>query len=181
MHSKLRSPFRNAGISLRSLTSAGLEAWGTLSSASFWELNLKPVWRSGWALEGSFNRNYIARTIESYRSQGERVSFLRGETSFAWKATSRYQVGYESSRSATTFESLADFGRVAGETTSDQFDLDLTHRHRTQNRKVDPFVSAGFGTAFTRSGGGRPYQARTSAGFQRPLKKRWVAQFAARG
>jgi 2',3'-cyclic-nucleotide 2'-phosphodiesterase (5'-nucleotidase family) len=50
---------QNTGISLRSLTSAGLEAWGTLSSASFWEFNLKPVWRSTWSLEGSFNRNYI--------------------------------------------------------------------------------------------------------------------------
>ena len=42
-------------------------------------------------------------------------------------------------------------------------------------------MSAGFGTAFTKSSGGRPYQARASAGFERQFLKRWVAQFAARG
>ena len=172
---------QNTGISLRSLTVAGIKAWGTLSSASFWELNLKPIWRSSWSVAGSFNRNYIDRTTVSYRSQGERVSFLRGETSFAWKATSRYLLGYESSRSATTFESRADFGRVAGETTSDQFDVDVTHGRRVHNLKADPFVSTGFGTAFTQSGEGRPYQARASAGFERRFLSKWVAQFAAKG
>ena len=171
----------DTGISLRSLTAAGLEAWGTLSSSSFWRLDLKPVWRSAWSVEGSFNRNYVDQTTVNYRNQGERVSFLRGETQSAWKTTTRFQLGYETSRSATSMEALADYGRVAGETTSDQFDADVTHRRRAPNLKADPFVSAGFGTAFTRSDGGRPYQARASAGFQRRFYKRWVAQFAARG
>ena len=171
----------DTGISLRSLTSAGLEAWGTLSSSSFWRLELKPVWRSAWTIEGSFNRNYVDETTADYRAQGERVSFLRGETQSAWKTTTRYQLGYETSHSATTLESLADYGRVSGETTSDQFDADITHRRRATKLKADPFVSAGLGTAFTKSDGGRPYQARASAGFERRFYKRWVAQFAARG
>jgi 2',3'-cyclic-nucleotide 2'-phosphodiesterase (5'-nucleotidase family) len=171
----------DTGISLRSLTAAGLEAWETLSSSSFWRLELKPIWRSAWSVEGSFNRNYVDETTAEYRAQGERVSFLRGETRSAWKTTTRYQLGHETSRSATTFESLADYGRVAGETTSDQFDADVTHRRRATKLKADPFVSAGFGTAFTKSDEGRPYQARASAGFQRRLSKGWVAQFAARG
>lgn len=171
----------DTGISLRSLTSAGLEAWGTLSASSFWKLDLKPIWRSGWNVEGSFNRNYVDATTARYRAQGERVSFLRGETRSAWKTTMRYQLGYETSRSATTLESLADYGRVAGETTSDQFEADVTHRRRATSLKADPFVSAGFGTAFTKGDGGRPYQARASAGFQRRFLGRWVAQFAARG
>jgi hypothetical protein len=170
----------DTGISLRSLTSAGLEAWGTLSSSSFWELDLKPVWRSAWSVEGSFNQNYVDQTTAAYRAQGERVSFLRGETQTAWKTTTRYQLGYETSRSSTTLESLGDYGRAAGETTSDQFETDITHRRLAANLKVDPFVSAGFGTAFTKGSGGRPYQARASAGFERRFLKRWVAQFAAR-
>ena len=46
---------------------------------------------------------------------------------------------------------------------------------------ADPFVSTGFRTAFTRGAGGRPYQLRGSAGFQRRFLARWVAEFAARG
>lgn len=171
----------DTGISLRSLTAAGLEAWETLSNSSFWRLELKPVWRSAWSVEGSFNRNYVDATTARYRAQGERVSFLRGETRSAWKTTTRYQLGYETSRSATSLEALADYGRVAGETTSDQFDADVTHRRRAPSLKADPFVSAGLGTAFTKIDGGRPYQARASAGFQRRFYRRWVAQFAARG
>ena len=171
----------DTGISLRSLTASGLEAWGTLSSSSFWRLDLKPVWRSSWSLEGSFNRNYVDDTATNYR-----VSFLRGETRSAWKTSTRYQLGYETSRSATTLESLADYGRVAGETTSDQFESDVTHRRRAPNLRVDPFVSAGLGTAFTKrsfgNGGesGRPLQIRASTGFERKFWKRWVAQFAFR-
>ena len=171
----------DTGISLRSLTAAGIEAWGTLSSSSFWRLDLKPIWRSAWSLEGSFNRNYVDDTATQYR-----VSFLRGETRSAWKTSTRYQLGYETSRSATTLESLADYGRVAGETTSDQFESDVTHRRRASNLKVDPFVSAGLGTAFTKRSFGnggesvRPLQIRASTGFERRFLKRWVAQFAFR-
>jgi hypothetical protein len=59
--------------------------------------------------------------------------------------------------------------------------MDITHRRRVQNLKADPFVSTGFGTAFTQSGSGRPYQVRASAGFERRFLSKWVAQFAARG
>lgn len=171
----------NTNISLRSLTAAGLRAWGTLSSTTFRELDVKPVWRSVLSVEGSFNRNYIDSTTVQYRDAGEKVSFLRGETSFAWKETTRYLLAYETSGSVTSLDVLGDFGRVAGETTSDQLDTEVSHRWRGLSFGADPFVSAGFRTAFTEGAGGRPYQARGSAGFQRRFWTRWVGEFAARG
>ncbi len=170
----------NTNISLRSLTAAGLQAWGTLSSTAFRELDVQSVWRSVLSVEGSFNRNYIDSTTVRYRDAGEKVSFLRGETSFAWKETTRYLLAYETSGSVTALDVLGDFGRVAGETTSDQLDTELSHRWRGVSF-ADPFVSTGFRTAFTRGAGGRPYQLRGSAGFQRRFLTRWVADFAARG
>ena len=171
----------NTNISLRSLAAAGLQAWGTLSSTTFRDLNVQPVWRSILSVEGSFNRNYVDSTTVQYRDAGEKVSFLRGETSFAWKETTRYQLAYETSGSVTALDVLGDFGRVAGETTSDQLDTELNHRWRWSSFGADPFVSTGFRTAFTKGAGGRPYQARGTAGFQRQFLKRWVAEFAARG
>ncbi len=169
---------QNTNISLRSLTAAGLQAWGKLSSTTFNELEVKSVWRSTLSIEGSFNRNYVDSTTAVYRDAGESVSFLRGETSFAWKETMRHQLAYETSGSVTTLDTRSDFGRVGGETSSDQLDTELSHRWRLQRIQADPFVSTGFRTGFTE---GRPYQVRGLAGFQRRFLKRWVAEFAARG
>lgn len=158
-------------ISIRSLTVAGLKTWGTLSAASFDDRSPRGIWRSGWAVEGAFRRNYIDQTTLSYRDQGERVSFLSGETSVAWNGASRYFLGYEVGSHVYLFENATDFGQIGStfgdlETSTDRIDADLTYRYRTENLKVDPFVSSGVSTAFGSSDGERPFLIRGSAGFQ---------------
>ena len=173
------------GISLRSLLINGLKVWGSLGSDTFSILDRRRVWRSGWSVEGAFRRNYIDRTAESYLANNERVSFLRGETSIAWNMSTRYYTSYESGPHAVLFENQNDFGQVgtsfgALETSSDRFDSEITYRRRILRWQLHPFVSSGINTAFTSGNGTRPFQLRSSLGFQRRLG-RIVFKFAGRG
>ncbi|MBT3603050.1 MAG: bifunctional metallophosphatase/5'-nucleotidase, partial [Candidatus Latescibacteria bacterium] len=176
---------QRTGIVLRSLLVNGLKAWGTLGPRTFSVLDRRPVWRSGWSVEGAFRRNYVDRTAESYQANKERVSFLRGETSVAWNMSTRYHTSYESGPHAVLFENQNDFGQVGTsfgelETSSDRFDAELTYRRRIQRWQVHPFVSSGINTAFTSGNGTRPFQLRSSLGFQRRTG-RFVIRFAGRG
>ncbi len=173
------------GISLRSLLAAWLKG-GTLSSAAFRELERKGVWRSGWSVEGAFRRNYVNETTEDYRAQKERVSFLRGETSISWNSATRYFLGYEGGAHGVLFENTTDFGQVGRslgnlESSSDRLDVDVTYRYRLGGLKVEPILSSGISTAFTRTSGTRPFLWRNSVGFQRRFYQRLVIRFAARG
>ena len=175
-----------AVISLRSLVINGLEVWGTLSSAALEREGWQGVWRSGWSLEGSFRRNYVNETTEIYRAKRERVSFLRGETSIAWDTATRFFIGYESGSHALLFENTNDFGQVGRtfgdlESSSDRLDVDATYRYRLGGLRIEPVFSSGIGTAFTRSGGTRPFLWRNSLGVQRRLTPYLVARFAVRG
>ena len=180
----------HTGISLRSLVVAELKAWGAsgvaLSSQHYDRLNRKGIWRSGWAMEGAFRRNYIDGTAGAYGDRGETVSFLRGETSVAWNGASRYFLSYELGSHVMMFENSTDFGQVGEsfgnlETVSDRLDADATYRYRIESLKVDPVASTGVSTAFTRSGGSRPFQLQGSAGFQKSLPRGVVVRFAGRG
>lgn len=176
---------QRTGIALRSLLVNGLKAWGTLGPHTFSVLDRRPVWRSGWSVEGAFRRNYVDRTAESYQANKERVSFLRGETSVAWNMSTRYHTSYESGPHAVLFENQNDFGQVGTsfgklETSSDRFDAELTYRRRIKRWQVHPFVSSGINTAFTSGNGTRPFQLRSSLGFQRRAG-RLVIRFAGRG
>jgi len=180
----------HTGISLRSLVAAELKAWGAsgvaLSSQHYDRLNRKGIWRSGWGVEGAFRRNYVDRTTGVYQDQGEQVSFLRGETSVAWNGASRYFLSYELGPHVMLFENSADLGQLGEsfgnlETVSDRLDADATYRYRIESLKVDPVVSTGVSTAFTRSVGSRPFRMRGSAGFQKPLPRGVVVRFAGRG
>jgi len=172
-------------ISLRSLLVNGLVVWGTLNSEAFAELDHRRVWRSGWAVEGAFRRNYVDGTAENYRQNRERVSFLRGETSVAWNASTRYFLNYESGPHAVLLENTNDFGQVGTsfgdlETSSDRLDVEVTYRRRIRRWQIHPFVSNGINTTLTSGNGSRPFQLRSSLGFQRRFG-RVVVQFAGRG
>jgi 5'-nucleotidase/UDP-sugar diphosphatase len=176
---------QRTGISLRSLLTNGLKAWGALGSETFSMLDRRRVWRSGWSVEGAFRRNYVDGTAESYQANKERVSFLRGETSVAWNMSTRYYTSYESGPHAVLFENQNDFGQVGTsfgnlETSSDRFDAEVTYRRRIPRWQLHPFVSSGVNTAFTSGNGTRPFQMRSSVGFQRRVG-RIVIQFAGRG
>jgi len=176
---------QRTGISVRSLTIAGLKAWGTLSATSFQDLDRRGIWRSGWAIEGAFRRNYIDATTLDYRSQGERVSFLSGETSVAWNTASRFFLGHEVGQHVFLFENANDFGQIGNtfgdlETSTDRMDADLTYRYRIRNLKIDPFASAGISTAFHKEDDKRPFLLRMSAGFQFQAFRGAVIRFAGR-
>jgi len=173
------------GISLRSLLINGLKVWKTLGVDTFSILDRRRVWRSGWSVEGAFRRNYVDRTAAYYRANKERVSFLRGETSVAWNMSTRYYTSYESGPHVVLIENQNDFGQVGTsfgdlETSSDRFDTEVTYRRRILRWQVDPFVSSGINTAFTSGNGTRPFQLRSSLGFQRRVG-RIVFKFAGRG
>ena len=179
------SIIRRTQISLRSLLVNGLKVWGTLNSEAFAELDHRRVWRSGWAVEGAFRRNYVDGTAENYRQHRERVSFLRGETSVAWNASTRYFLNYESGPHAVLLENTNDFGQVGTsfgnlETSSDRLDAEVTYRRRIRRWQIHPFVSNGINTTLTSGNGSRPFQLRSSLGFQRRFG-RMVVQFAGRG
>jgi hypothetical protein len=174
------------GISLRSLITAGLKAWGTLSSDAFGELDRRGVWRSGWAVEGSFRRNYIDETTRVYRDQGESVSFLSGETSTAWNSATRSFIRYEGGPHGVQLENSADFGQISRtdggfETSSDRLDADATYNYRFRGLKLEPVVSSGVSTAFTRTAGRRPFLWRASVGFQKRLWGNLNGRFSGRG
>ncbi|MBM4029674.1 MAG: hypothetical protein FJ280_30385, partial [Planctomycetes bacterium] len=121
-----------------------------------------------------------------YKDQGERVSFLRGETSVAWNGATRYFLGYELGPHVLLLENSTDFGQLGKsfgnlETVSDRLDSDATYRYRIESLKVDPVASTGVSTAFTRSAGSRPFRMRGSAGFQKRLRRVVVIRFAGRG
>lgn len=172
-------------ISLRSLVVGGLKVWRPLMAASFGVLDRKPVWLSGWSVEGAFRRNYVNSTAEEYRDRNERVSYLRGETSIAWNAATDYYLGYEAGPNVLLFENATDFGQIGAsfddlETSTDRFDADLTYRRRIPGLKADPYLSTGISTALTAGNGSRPFLWRNSAGFQKRLGRYTVGQFAAR-
>ena len=175
----------HTGILLRSLTAEALKERGTLSSATFQKLLNKGVWRSGWAVEGAFDRNYIDRTTETYRAQKERVSFLSGNTSVAWNGATHYFLGYEVGRHVMRLESRAEFGQLGStfgdlEKSNDLLDADATYRYRTRTLKVDPIVSSGLSTALTQTDGRRPMLARGSVGFSRQLSPALTARLSGR-
>lgn len=176
----------STGIRIRPLVVTSLETWGRLSLDQVEEAG-KGVWRSAWALEGSFNRNYVDGTTTDYRNRGERVSFLAGNTSVAWKGATAFDFGYDVGRSVWTLENRAEFGQLGSgfsdlEKTADTFESDLTYRFRARDLKVDPFASVGLGTAFTRSGelDQRPFLVRGSTGFQRRLSPTTTVRIGAR-
>ena len=165
----------STGIRIRPLVVTSLETWQRLSAERL-EDSGRGIWRTGWALEGTFTRNYVDGTTIDYRARGERVSFLSGNTSVAWKGGTRLNLGYDIGRNVWTLENRAEFGQLGSgfsdlEKTADAFESDLVYRFRARDLKVDPFVSAGLGTAFTRTGelNQRPLLLRSSAGLQKRL------------
>jgi len=172
-------------ISLRSLVAGGLKVWQPLSSDAFKVLDRRPVWISGWSVEGSFRRNYVNGTTLDYRARNERVSFLRGETSIAWDVATDYNVSYEAGPNVILLENATSFGQIGAsfdslETSTDRFNTDLTYRRRIPDLKVDPYVSTGISTALTSGNGSRPFLWRNSAGFQKRFSQYLVGQFAGR-
>lgn len=176
---------QRTGISLRSLLTSGLQAWGTLQTETFSRLDRRRVWRSGWNVEGAFRRNYFDQTAVEYKAKNENVAFLRGETSIAWNTATRYYLRYAFGPHVVLFENNNDFGQIGTsfgslETASDRWDTKATYRRRIREWQVDPFVSSGMSTALTSGNGSRPFLWRNSLGFQRRFG-RMVMQFAGRG
>ncbi len=171
-------------ISLLSLLVNALKVWGTMSSETFATLDHRRVWRTGWAVEGAFRRNYVDGTAENYRQNREHVSFLRGETSIAWNISTRYFFSYESGLHALLLENINDFGQIGTsfgnlETSSDRLNVEMTYRRRMRHWLIHPFVRNGMNTTLTSGNGNRPFLLRSSLGFQRRFGH-LIVQFAAR-
>ena len=173
--------------SLRGLVIATLKEKGSLSSESFSDLDRQGVWRSGWSLDGAFDQNYVDGTTVAYRAQDEQVPFLGGETSVAWNVASRFSLDYEVGRHVMLLASRTEFGQLGSTfsdlaSSSDQIDAELDYRYRSQALDVDPFVSSGLNTAFTRIDGRRPVIVRGSVGVQKGfLREEVTARLAGRG
>lgn len=168
---------QRTGIRIRPLVVQALSVWKVLSVDQLRQTP-KGIWRSGWSLEGAFNRNYIDRTTEAYRQQREPVSFLSGQTTVAWNAATTYGLGYDVGRNVYDLKTRAEFGQIGQnfgslESSSDDIEVDITYRYRARGFNVDPFVAAGISTAFRRTEGRRPLLVRSSVGLQRQLTT-WV-------
>jgi 2',3'-cyclic-nucleotide 2'-phosphodiesterase (5'-nucleotidase family) len=175
----------STGVDLRALVDAALQEHGVLSLATFRDVNRAGSWYAGWDVEGAFERNFVDGTTEEYRQQNENVSFLSGATTFAWNSAVRLYAAYQQGVHETRLDHGMDFGQIGRNLdnltkTSDQIATEVRYRYLTPRSPLNPFISVGANTAFTRSNGQRPLLVRSSLGFQRQVSPRVLVGFAGR-
>lgn len=172
-------------IILRDLVQEAFQAHGVLTLETYGTGNRRGIWHSGWEIEGAFERNYVDKTTEAYRAQNETAPFLTGATTVAWNGAMNYLLEYDTGPHVIRYQNGMHFsqtGRSFGDLTpsTDQIDTEVRYQYHTRKGKIDPFVSTGVNTAFTRTNGQRPMLVLGSVGFQHLFFRQLVVRLAGR-
>jgi len=83
------------------------------------------------------------------------------------------------------FENRISFGQVGAtfgnlEKSKDQFDADITYAYRARTFAAEPFTSVGYSTVLASANGQRPKLLKSSAGFQKRVRRALLFRVGAR-